>query len=133
VETLTLDGLLAAWGQKDSQYDMNSDGIVNVDDLLAYINGLSNDQAATPQSIPQEAHASAPDVTETSFIKRHGGLAGLVDTLFDRLAGAGFDSQPPTNIRDLVAKLGLNGRETDHVMQRLSQRYPRGLGVNALG
>ncbi|MCZ6835857.1 MAG: dockerin type I domain-containing protein, partial [Planctomycetota bacterium] len=31
---LTVDGLKAAWGETDSVYDLNSDGTVNVNDLL---------------------------------------------------------------------------------------------------
>lgn len=34
---LTIDGLLAAWGQTDSPYDLNGDGVVDVSDLLALL------------------------------------------------------------------------------------------------
>jgi hypothetical protein len=34
---LTLDGLLAAWGEGDSPYDLNGDGTVDVFDLLQFL------------------------------------------------------------------------------------------------
>ena len=134
-EPLTLDGLMAAWGQASSAYDLSGNGIVDTDDLLQFINGLTNDQVATPQAIPQLATMGPPDVADKTVGAKMklGGIASLADTLIDRLTRAGFEHQPPTNIRELVDKLGLNANENDHVFQRLSQQYPRGLGVNALG
>jgi hypothetical protein len=132
---MTLDGLMAAWGQTSSAYDLSGNGVVDVDDLLQFINGLTNDQVATPRELPQFATAGPPDVADKSAAakKSLGGIAQLTDTLIDRLSRAGFEHQPPTNIRDLVDKLGLNARETDRVMHGLSRRYPQGLGVNAAG
>jgi Ca2+-binding EF-hand superfamily protein len=40
-QPLTLDGFNDHWGHANSQYDLNSDGTVNMDDLLAFINSQS--------------------------------------------------------------------------------------------
>ena len=54
----------------------------------------------------------------------------LVDTLISRLDENGFDSQPPTNLRDLVQQLNLKPGHMNFVMHKLGQHYPMGLGVN---
>lgn len=132
----TLPELIKAWGQRNSEYDLNGDGTVNVDDLLIWINKMqSNNNAAAANtgglkgwSLSNEDPAS-PRAADRSLA----GLTRLADTLADRLLAAGFQSQPPSNLHDILDKLDLSPRQSDFMIKQLNKRYPQGLGVNMVG
>ena len=54
----------------------------------------------------------------------------LARTLVERLEREGFDSQPPVNVRELVASLDLSPKQDAFMMKKLAARYPQGLGVS---
>ena len=132
---LTLNGFEKTWGQADPNYDLNNDGTVNVDDLLAYINGLSNGPGAPEQAIGPDQSSGGQLIADKAHELKlaRAGINTLADTLIDRLIGAGFDQQPPTNVRELVDKLQLSPRDSNHLFKKLGMKYPRGLGVNMVG
>jgi hypothetical protein len=130
-EPLTLKGLLNDWGQPGSQYDLNSDGTVDVDDLLSYINNL-NGQSTPQQAVAGNDHQTKNDFIDSMNVRSSSGRQ-VADALIDRLAGAGFGHQPPTNIRELVDQLNLLPKDRQQAMDRLGSRYPRGLGLNMVG
>lgn len=58
---LTLEGFDKAWGQGGSEYDVNGDGTVNIDDLVQFITSLSGANPAvpsTPMPAPVEGQPS---------------------------------------------------------------------------
>jgi hypothetical protein len=131
-DPLTLDGFTKTWGQANEQYDLNNDGTVDVDDLMTFINGLPN------ESSPDEPQAAiAPELSDkhkgSALTLAQSTINSLADTLIDKLIGAGFEDQPPTNMRELVNKLQLSPRDTTQMFKRLGSQYPRGLGVNMVG
>ncbi len=89
-EGLTMDGLLKAWGQKDSPYDLNHDGTVNTDDLLSFIHGLpapplpgqekplnggsasANSQSVVPNPANSNNSAAKPNLTMDGLLKAWG-------------------------------------------------------------
>jgi hypothetical protein len=124
---LTLDGLMQAWGQADSSYDLNGDGTVNTGDLLQFLNNWSASKSANATS--GNGAAGPENAVGKPGI---GGVTKLADALIDRLMKAGFDDQPPTNIRDLVDTFNLPANHAEKLFDRLQQKYPNGLGVNVV-
>jgi hypothetical protein len=129
---MTLKGLMAAWGQTNSPYDLNADGVVDVDDLLQW---LDNWPDGAGESGPQaaQAPASAKPSLSANTSASMADIGKLADRLIDRLTAAGFDTQPPTNIREVVDRLNLPPRQTSHIFKRLAAMYPQGMGVNVVG
>lgn len=132
----TLRGIFENWGQNDPTHDLNGDGTVDVLDLLQFINNNSSN-AANQAGISERSPAKLAQA-ERAFGARGArqsmaGVAKLTESLIDALAASGFRNQPPTNVHELVDKLNLEPRQSEFVLKRLQQQYPRGLGVNALG
>jgi hypothetical protein len=116
-----------AWGQADTAYDLNGDGTVNTSDLLQFLN---NWPGATANANAASGKAG-PNLPDNAVGKPGiGGITKLADALIDRLMKAGFDSQPPTNIRELVDTFNLPSHHAEKLFDRLQQKYPNGLGVN---
>jgi hypothetical protein len=130
-DALTLKGLINAWGRAgDSPYDFNHDGAIDVDDLLHFINNWP--QPANHMSVAEDGPGTA--MTQSSTNRQSlAGVNTLADLLIDRLVAAGFDSQPPGNLRELVDSLQLSPRQTNRILDRLAKKYPHGLGVNMVG
>jgi hypothetical protein len=135
-QTPTLQGVLDAWGQTGSTMDLNASGLVDMDDVLQFLNGVPV-SSGTPESGDSQApaglvsHASrARSAAAGGLTTAAGSLQKLTDSLIDRLGSVGFKDQPPTNIRQLVDGLNLSPRQSDQMLAKLSARYPNGLGVN---
>lgn len=131
---LTLKGLLKSWGQTDSPYDLNADGIVNVLDLVEFLLDYSDpddsdDEDTSRASVAGRGRRDAP----ASLAQEHHRLAQVADSLLGGLAKAGFDEHPPAGIHDMVDALRLSARQKDVVMSHLDARYHNGLGVNLVG
>jgi Ca2+-binding EF-hand superfamily protein len=124
---LTLDGLMQAWGSDNAQYDLNGDGTVDVQDLLQMLSSLT----------PGETTA-ASDIS--SLLSANGGPsfaaqdpASLASSLIEKLEESGFDQHPPTNLHDMLGQLNLSDGDRKSVLEKLSNHYPVGLGVNMVG
>lgn len=85
---LTFEGLMAAWGQTDSPYDLNGDGIVDISDLMAFL-------AANPTTPVEENTPSQPNLTVEGLLA----VWGTDDPIYD-LNGDGV-----VDTSDLVALL----------------------------
>jgi hypothetical protein len=109
---LTLEGLHAAWGQKDSAYDLNGDGTVNVSDLLRFLSGAgasgSGDNAPpttpTPSTSATEASittaaADAPPLTLKGLLAAWGTKSSVYD----------LDGSGTVNVNDLLRLLSQLG------------------------
>ncbi len=137
---LTLEGFVQAWNQADSTYDLNSDGTVNMQDLLEFLNHLDKynpDLAAAAQ--PVGALADTAKLTSADGIgpakSATPGKPGtaLGDAMFDHLSKAGFASKPPENIHELVGTLNISPKNSDLALKQLASKYPDGLGINVIG
>ena len=59
-----------------------------------------------------------------------GRLDRLVGAIERRLERAGFGTQPPANLHDLLNTLDLSGDQQQYILRHLGETYPNGLGVN---
>jgi hypothetical protein len=118
----TIDGLLAAWGTDDPMYDLNADGVVDIDDLFELMGRLSEG----PKYGDGKYAIGKPDVETLTghFARRVSG------SLVDRLAEQGFTGQPPTNLRQVVSGLGLVPQIESQIFQNLAEYYQNGLGLD---
>jgi hypothetical protein len=162
---VTLEGLRAAWGTSNASYDLNADGIVNVSDLLQLMAQTKSDDgadaaldagnaergdaaiadlgpitdpisapgpalekpaAAAVPIAPLTARAASADTTSTT-------LRGVADGLYERLAALGHERRPPANLHALLDHLNLARPDRQALLERLAERYPRGLGINRVG
>ncbi|MHC4947893.1 MAG: hypothetical protein ACYTG1_06490 [Planctomycetota bacterium] len=139
---LTLQGLLDAWGQRDSRYDLNGDHVVNVTDLLQLL-------AELDQGGDDGAHAAAatagdePPALDLPGLGRKLGLfrqarlddraRGLADLIATRLGAAGHADRPPAGLRDFIDELGLDSPQKRVMLQRLIETYPAGSSINTIG
>jgi hypothetical protein len=155
---LTIEGFHKAWGQDGSNYDINNDGTVNMDDLVQFITSQpapatpetpvsesATDNAASPTDSPTPAPRSTPvDQSPESWnkAKSHSPSAAttnsrktgeLVAALTNRLDRLGFANQPPINIRELIDAMDFSPSQSNEAIRQLQQRYPKGLGVNLVG
>jgi hypothetical protein len=126
---LTIDNLLEAWGSDNPQFDLNGDGTVDIDDLFALLGKMAEDlrdgDGAPPPVGPPE-NQSGLALNSTS-------VRDLADTLIDKLSAVGFDQRPPTILPSLIDLLDLGPQYKTEVIQRLSEFYRQGLGVNCVG
>ncbi|MHC4448220.1 MAG: hypothetical protein ACYSXF_10645 [Planctomycetota bacterium] len=132
---LTLQGLLKSWGQADSPYDLNTDGIVNVLDLIEFLMDHPGPDGSGPDhDVPQDSLAAGTrsNVPATLAQERQR-LGQVADSLVGGLVKAGFDEHPPAGIHDMVDALKLTGRQKQHLMSHLDAHYHNGLGVNLVG
>ena len=60
-------------------------------------------------------------------------LRDIAQAIFQRLLGAGYEMKPPANIHSVVDQLQLSRPQKQVIIERLAERYPRGLGVNFVG
>jgi hypothetical protein len=61
-----------------------------------------------------------------------GGLRSLADAMFSHLTSNGFATQPPSNIRELIDAMNLAPKQSDFMLKTMAEKYPDGLGVNAV-
>ena len=106
-DPLTLDGLLKAWGEENSQYDLNGDGTVDLNDLLTF---LANDQGADVGNHP----ASPPDEPITA--ERKMTLQGLLDAWGADDSFYDLNKDGTVNLDDLLSMLA-NMRESGETPQ----------------
>ena len=174
---LTIDGLLHVWGQSNAAYDLNGDGIVNVSDLLQLLAEQSGEtapaeaealaptsEAAIPggatsvgSSFEKPASNPLPEDNPAAGIENTGKdpevsdaqnppvatslhpfrsiseLRDIAHAIFQRLLSAGYELKPPANIHSVVDQLQLSRSQKQAIIERLAERYPRGLGVNFVG
>ena len=133
---LTLEGLLKSWGQTDSPYDLNTDGIVNVLDLIEFLldNTGPNDPGPADPNVSRDSVAVGGRLdTAASLAQERQRLGQVADSLLGGLARAGFEEHPPASIHDMVDALQLSGRQKQVMMSHLDAHYHNGLGLNLVG
>ena len=133
--SLTLKGLLKSWGQTDSPYDLNADGIVNVLDLVEFLMDYSRPDDSEPEDedTSRDSVAGRGRDAPASLAQERHRLAQVADSLLGGLTKAGFDEHPPPGIHDMVDALRLSGRQKHVVMSHLDAHYHNGLGMNLVG
>lgn len=139
----TVEGFHAALETQNPDYDLNADGVVNIDDLYTLLELIhqheQSEQAAgdTPPaaaaptivtnpldafSVPTQAdptNALSAGVTESP----RESLAALADKLTQRLIDGGYAFQPPRNLEALVDQFDLGKRERQFVIERVNSQY----------
>lgn len=128
---LNLQGLLDSWGQANSPYDLNRDGIVNVLDLIQWLmEGPDSGEAPGTGTAESSAPATpAPSLAARDQVKlRH--MAGM---LVSNLSDAGFTHRPPSDLGEKIDALKLNGPQKRFVLGHIASHYPHGLGVSLVG
>ncbi len=145
----TLDGLLAAWGETDSAYDVNGDATVNVTDLIRFLlsmpSGQDQSQAASgpgnhPGGRPENHHGARmvrshddhPDVGKARS-QQMAQLRQFSDAFLDRLSAAGYESRPPSGLRDHIAGLTNLDDFGKRFLLRQVTAYYRGADVDLRG
>ncbi len=123
---ITIEDIMKAWGTASERYDLNGDGTVDINDVFSFLGTLpSYDPTGErlPDNSPDVAlHTRAPMLTTRSD--------HFAQSVVDTLDKAGFGEKPPTNIHSLVQSMRLNPTMQEHLMQRLMEQYPDGLGIN---
>ncbi len=137
---LNITQLVAQWGQSGTSMDINGDGMVNTADLLQLIAQIGGSNSpgggeAAPAGAPPVADLAESRVGESVKPETLSGLTDgrmhkLSKAFIERLTAAGYADAPPTNIRDLVAKLNLMPADNQRLLAALQKQYPEGLGVN---
>jgi hypothetical protein len=126
----TMLGLIGAWGQNNSTYDLNFDGTVNMGDLLMMLNNGPSPAGLSPESVQDTFENNEPARRNVKSASANGKLQQLAEQISTRLTAEGFGDQPPMNIRELVAQLNLSPKQTDFMMKQMQAKYPKGLGVS---
>ena len=122
VTPITIEDIMNAWGTASERYDLNGDGIVSIDDVFAFL-GTMGSGNIHEVPVTQQADSLAPPHHKT-FTGR------FVQNVVDTLDKAGFDQKPPTNIHRLIEGMKLAPSTHDHLLQRLVEHYPDGLGID---
>lgn len=130
--TVTLADIVANWGRRESEFDLNGDGVVNVDDLLQFIASMSYSNGAPTES-SQDAPLSARLTNANQPTGSVRNIASLTNVLLERLEKAGFDKHPPSNIHDLVDRFEFLPHQKGAMLKLLAAKYPEGLGINRIG
>jgi len=112
-QPLTVEGLMAQWGKQDSVYDLDGNGVVDMQDLL--------------RLLEQQGHTRQRPEGKPADLRHIG------DTLVQRLRDSGFENTPPTNLHDLVSGLNLSSEMEKRLLAGLAQKYPAGLGISLRG
>jgi len=115
-EPTPLEKLLAAWGTDNPRYDLNADGTVNVQDLLAMLGQMSGGHPVTSARLAVAGETARP----------------VASSLLKELEAAGFDEHPPSNIHELVGQLNLAPTQRAAVLSQIAARYPDGLGLDVV-
>jgi len=133
-DPVTLEGLRAAWGTDDPKFDLNSDGIVDVLDLLQLLQQMGKDTPTTHD--PINSPTESPELTVSGGDNRPEGGAGaksITASLIEGLKDVGYDKRPPVNIHALLAQLELTEAQKQTLLGDLVAQYPGGLGVDIVG
>ncbi len=88
-----------------------------------------NDRMAGPSG-PEDMARPLPKVTDGGMDTTK--LDRLVGAIERRLERAGFSSQPPTNLHQILNNLNLNSEQQQYVLRHLGDSYPQGLGLNRM-
>jgi hypothetical protein len=125
---LSLEGLIQAWGQSDSSYDLNGDQTVDVLDLTQFI-------LQWPHHEPEEAAQGDPAIQgQPGAPADTAALDELASLFIDKLVNRGLDQQPPANLSQLLQSLPLDESGRAHVLKVvMTKLYPDGLGVDVVG
>ena len=136
-----LQQLLQAWGSSDKEFDLNGDGIVDGEDLaqlLAQIGGdpQSDTTDSSQSGKPMAATGSEIPTSTASFTPVDPGATSIAANqiarrIHDQFVSAGFTTQPPANVVELVNVLNLPPSLSSGVMKNLMSMYPGGLGLDA--
>ena len=130
--SVTIADIVADWGKRESELDLNGDGLVNVDDLLQFIASMSYSNGAPTES-SQDTASSARLTNANHPTGSVRNIASLTNALLERLEKAGFDKHPPSNIHDLVDRFEFLPHQKGAMLKLLAAKYPDGLGVNRIG
>lgn len=126
----TLDAALFA-KQWISAFDLNGDQTVDAAEvklppgIVGQIDA-DRDGRLTAAEIQADVERRGP------AIGRRQRLEELVKHIGSKLDAAGFGTQPPVNIRDVVNAFGLDKAGANFVLRALGDRYPQGLGVRTV-
>jgi hypothetical protein len=90
---LTVQGLMAAWGQSESPYDLNGDGVVDLSDLLALL------EAGGTMPMPDHGDTQTPALTVEGLMAAW----GTSDPTFDLNGDGVVDT---SDLMALLAQLG---------------------------
>ena len=83
---------------------------------------------------PEVSDAQNPPVaTSLHPFRSISELRDIAQAIFQRLLSAGYELKPPANIHSVVDQLQLSRSQKQAIIERLAERYPRGLGVNFVG
>jgi len=119
---LTVDGLLAAWGQKDSQYDFDGNGVVGMADLtalLARLGDTGNPSPVEPALIASTSNGPAArtgpfvDDPETPRTFEPPSLKGLLDAWGEKGSRYDMDGDGIVGMGDLMAMLTRMSEDND--------------------
>jgi hypothetical protein len=120
VAPMTLDGLMAAWGQADKTYDLNGDMTVDVQDLIQFLTQGEGGASAT-QAV---ADANANPTEKLDMI---------ANSLLEKMTGAGYTDAPASNLMDMLESFGLDNGGMKYVFNQLAGNYPKGAMLNLVG
>lgn len=95
---LTVDGLMAAWGQRNSDYDLNGDGTVGMDDLVALLSRLDSPDATSSAAEAIASGATAPPENGQS-------VRGVLGDWGSRDSANDVDGDGVVNMNDLLSLL----------------------------
>ncbi len=129
---LTVDNLLNAWGVAGGQFDLNDDGTVNMFDLLALLNQITEDSRKDPPtSFANKVDDASLQKHEPKRVVRERVLDRIADRLVAKFNDRGFDTKPPANLDATLTRLNFGEEQQALLKQRIFARYPIGGSFNA--
>ncbi len=125
-EDLTVSGLMEAWGQRGGEYDLDGNGVVNMQDLIA----LLGQQESAPGG---HAAPEAMRLAGGAMLGNSNSTDSLVKQLVQSFQNNGFDKSPPSNLDEIVQSLGLPKGQFQAVVDGVMNQYPGGFGLDMIG
>ncbi len=132
-----LEQLLADWGKKGSDYDLNGNGRVDVPDLLMMLrqmaSGGSRHRQPISEAVAEPTHRShrghgshrshAPHMMHGRAAAEH-----IARTLMNRI-----DTSDPSRLRETVERSSLAEQQKRLILDRITAMAPRGTMVSVVG
>ncbi len=127
-----LEQLLADWGKKGSDYDLNGNGTVDVPDLLMMLGRMGSGGSRHRQPISEAVAGPAHRTPHRSHAPHmlHGRAAAehIARTLMNRI-----DTSEPSRLRETVERSSLAEQQRRLILDRITAMAPRGRMVSVVG
>ena len=119
--------MLAVWGKKGSDSDLNGNGTVDVPDLLMMLRQMASGGSRHRQPI-SEAVAEPTHRSHAPHMHGRAAAEHIARTLMNRI-----DTSDPSRLRETVERSSLAEQQKRLILDRITAMAPRGTMVSVVG